>query len=95
LDAVAESVACHYHCLVNELTTCTKYKSKNEKRQVAMHLCQEIAGAKLVTIAEYFNLTAIGSVSSATHQIRKKWRNDQEFNRKVVGIIQLFLKKST
>jgi len=95
LDAVAEGVACHYHCTVNELTTSKQGRRKNEKRQVAMHLCQEIAGAKLSAIAEYFNLSAIGSVSSATHQIRQERRNDQAFDRKIVGIIQQNIKKAT
>lgn len=60
-----------------------------------MHLCQEIAGAKLSTIAKYFNLTAIGSVSSATHQIRQRRLNDPAFEHKVVGIIQNIIKKAT
>ena len=92
LQEVAEVVACYYHCSVSELTAVSQSKSKNEKRQAAILLCQEIAGAKLSTIAKYFNLTAIGSVCSATHQIRQERRNDQVFDRKIVDIIQTYLK---
>lgn len=56
-----------------------------------MHLCQELAGAKLSALAKYFNLTGIGSVSSATHQVRQ---NDPVFDRKVVCIIKKIIKKS-
>ena len=94
LVAVSKGVARFYHCSVGELTTATQGKGKNEKRKIAMHLCQELAGAKLSTLAKYFNLTAIGSVSSATHQVRQERQNDQVFERKVVCIIKSIIEKS-
>ena len=94
LAAVTQGVGRFYHCSVSELTTATQGKDKNEKRKIAMHLCQELAGAKLSTLAKYFNLTAIGSVSSATHQVRQERQNDQVFERKVVCIIKSIIEKS-
>jgi putative transposase len=101
LAEVSRGVARFYHCSVSELTAVTqgkgkgKNKNKNEKRKVAMHLGQELTGAKLSTLAQYFNLTAIGSVSSATHQIRQERQNDEAFDRKIVYIIKNIIKKST
>ena len=95
LAEVVQGVSCFYNCSVSELTVAIQGKAKNEKRKVAMHLCQELAGAKLSTIAEYFNLTAIGSVSSATHQIRQERQNDEAFERKIVSIIKNINKKAT
>lgn len=83
IDLVAVSqVVARFYCkhrsksAVSELTAVAQGKGKNEKK-IAMHLCQELAGAKLPTLVKYFNLTAIGSVSSATHQVRQKRQNDQ------------------
>jgi putative transposase len=95
LAEVSRGVARFYHCSVSELTAVTQGKGKNEKRKVAMHLGQELTGAKLSTLAQYFNLTAIGSVSSATHQIRQERQNDEAFDRKIVHIIKNIIKKST
>ena len=57
-----------------------------------MHLCQELAEAKLSTLAKYFNLTATGLVSSATHRVRQERQNDQVFDRKIVRIINNIIK---
>jgi putative transposase len=95
LGEVTEGVARFYHCSMNELITVTRGKGKNEPRKIAMHLCQELTGAKLSILAKYFNLTAIGSVSSATHQIRKKRQNDEAFDVEVSGIITDIIQKAT
>ena len=95
LAEVIKGVACFYNCSVSELTVATQGKAKNEKRKVAMHLCQELTGAKLSTIAKHFHLTAIGSVSSATHQIRQERQNNEAFDRKIVSIIKNINKKAT
>ena len=95
LAEVIKGVACFYNCSVSELTVATQGKAKNEKRKVAMHLCQELTGAKLSTIAKHFHLTAIGSVSSATHQIRQERQNNEAFDRKIVSIIKNLNKKAT
>jgi hypothetical protein len=95
LVAVSRGVGRFYHCSVSELTTAAQGKGKNEKRKIAMHLCQELAGAKLSTLAKYFNLTAIGSVSSATYQVRQERQNNQAFDRKVVCIIKNIIEKSS
>ncbi|NQY34859.1 MAG: hypothetical protein HRT37_07835 [Alteromonadaceae bacterium] len=95
LAEVVQGVACVYNCSVSELTVAIQEKAKNKKRKVAMHLCQELAGAKLSTIAKHFNLTAIGSVSSASHQIRQERQNDEGFELKIVSIIKNINKKAT
>ena len=92
---MTRGVARFYHCSVSELKTATQGKGKNEKRKIAMHLCQELAGAKLSTLVKYLNLTAIGSVSSATQRVRQELQNDQVFNRKLVCIIKNIIEKST
>jgi hypothetical protein len=60
-----------------------------------MYLCQQISTMKLADIATEFNLSNIGSVSTATHQVRQRCRVEPEFMRETDCIIQLILKKST
>ena len=38
----------------------------------------------MVEIADYFNLNHYGSVGFTTHKIRKRKREDRQFNRKLI-----------
>ena len=56
-----------------------------------MYLCQELCAARLVEIAKLFNLTHYGSVTFATHQIRKRKRLDDLFNTRLEALIKQFV----
>jgi len=58
-----------------------------------MYLCQEIADVKLKDIAEYFNLSPIGSVHFITHQARK--RQNRDFIRTVDTVVESIMKQAT
>jgi len=66
-----------------------------EARKLAMYFSQEIAGARLSEIADYFNLTHTGSVSFITHQIRKKKGEDAGMSRKIEKLTRDIMKKVT
>ena len=62
---------------------------------MAMHLCQEVAGARLVDIAKAFNLNHPGSVSYGTTQIRRLRTSDAKFRGRVERIIAKIIDQST
>lgn len=85
-----------YTTTSDQLTTVVKGPQKgNEARKIAMYLCQELADVKLKDIAQYFNLSHVGSVSFITHQIRKKKREDKTFSNKINDVIKSIMKKAS
>jgi len=68
---------------------------RNEPRQIAMYLCQELTDETLIGIANYFNLTHAGSVSYITHKIRKRLIEDKEFRKVIEGFIYSITIKAT
>ncbi len=64
----------------------------NEPRKVAMYLCQELSAARLVEIADYFNLNHYGSVGFTTHQIRQRKKVDCQFDSKLSDLIKGLIK---
>lgn len=61
----------------------------NHKRKLAMYLCQEWAGLKLKDIADEFNLSKMGGVSHATHQVRQSIKENSQFKQHVEHLIKL------
>ena len=87
--AVIEMVAVSYQVSSEAITECHRgIQVENEARKVAMYLCQELCAARLVEIAKLFNLTHYGSVTFATHQIRKRKRSDDLFNNRLEAMIK-------
>jgi putative transposase len=66
-----------------------------EARKLAMYLCQELSGAKLTEIADYFNLHHGGSVSFINHQVRKMKKENIGFKLNVECLIKRLLKQET
>lgn len=89
MGEIVGNVAQIYGVTAETLLSVTKDPQKeNEPRKVAMYLCQELGGVKLVNIASYFGLSNIGSVSFTSHQIRKRQQGDKVFSRKLEDIIK-------
>jgi putative transposase len=96
MTKVIKGVASYYDLATVELTKRTKGPQKeNKPRKLAMHLCQQLTGAKLTEIASQFNLSNIGSVSFITHQIRKRAAENDLFNREINGLVISIIKKAT
>ena len=96
MEAVTEGVAAYYSTNSDEIRKITRGPQQgNEARKLAMYLCQELSGAKLTEIADYFNLHHGGSVSFINHQIRKLNRKDKSFKRNVESLINSLIKQET
>ena len=96
LDEITNSVAKSYGTCTDDIRRVAKGPQKgNEARKLAMHLCQELSGAKLSELAEYFNLGHASSVSCITHLVRKMKHADKGFKRKVDSLIKSIIKKVT
>jgi len=96
MEEIVSGVARAYRLSPEQLTTVIKGPQKsNEARKIAMYLCQELAAGKLKDIAQYFNLSHIGSVSFITHQIRKKKHEDKYLPDRIDEIIMSIMKQAT
>ena len=94
IERALVGVAQCYDCSRNDLISVIRgHQKENWPRQVAMYLCQELAGMKLVDIAELFQFRHIGSVSFVTHQIRKKIVKDAKFEKQVNRLITKIIKQ--
>jgi putative transposase len=94
VEVIVEGVGCYFGVGVNDIREkVTGPHSENLPRKIAMYLCQQISTMKLADIATEFNLSNIGSVSTATHQVRRRCRVEPEFTHEVDCVIQLILKK--
>ncbi len=88
MTQIISGVAGFYGVTTEDITRVTRGAQKvNHKRKLAMHLCQELAGAKLVEIAPQFNLSGMGSASHATHQVRQSIKDDDKFKHQVAELI--------
>ena len=93
---VIQGVASAYDTLEGDITKRTKGpQQENKPRKLAMHLCQELAGAKLIDIVAQFNLSNIGSVSFITHQIRKRADEDLLLRREIERLTKSIIKQAT
>ena len=96
MQAVTEGVAAYYNTNSDEIRKIIRGPQQgNEARKLAMYLCQELSGAKLTEIADYFNLHHGGSVSFINHQIRQLKREDKAFKRNVEGLIKSLIKQES
>jgi len=96
IEDVIRGVASAYGVGIDDVTQVVKGpQAENEPRKIAMHLCQELSGAKLKEIAEYFNLGHPGSVSFTTCQVRKMKVDYKKMERKIESIIKSILDQVT
>jgi putative transposase len=96
MQFVTEAVATHYRTNTAALRKVIRGPQKgNEARKVSMYLCQELTGAKLREIADYFDLKHGGSVSFINHQVRKMKKNDKGFKRNIDRLIKSLIKQET
>jgi hypothetical protein len=58
-----------------------------------MYLSQELSAARLVEIADYFNLNHYGSVGFTTYQIRQRKMKDHQFECKLSNLIKRLIKR--
>ena len=96
MEDITNNVALNYGTCVDDIRKITMGPQKgNEARKLAMYLCQELSAAKLREIADYFNLSHVGSVSYITHQVRKMRYESKENKRKVDSLIKSIMKQAT
>jgi putative transposase len=96
MPIIAEGVAAYYNTTPEALLKCTRGpQHNNEPRKVAMYLSQELAAARLVEIADYFNLNHYGSVGFATCQIRQLKKADRQFALKLTELIKGLIKSNS
>ena len=95
IESIVNGVARCFDTKPDELTRVVKGPQKgNAARKIAMYLCQEMANVKLKDIAEYFNLSHVGSVSFITHQLRKSKREDKRIARKIDAAVNSIMKQA-
>jgi putative transposase len=71
IDDVVNKVAVFYNLSSAIITTNIRgLQPENEPRKVAIHLCQALTRARMIEIAQHFNLYDYSSVSHAAHQVR-------------------------
>jgi chromosomal replication initiation ATPase DnaA len=96
MQQVTDGVAAYYKTNTKDMLKISRGpQTENLARKIAMYLCQELAAAKLREIADYFNLSHVGSVSFITHQIRQKKRENKIFRRAVEGLIKSHINQAT
>ena len=94
MQEITKTIAKRYRTETLALRKVVKGPTKgNEARKLAMYLSQELSGATLQDIADYFNLSHRGSVSYITHQIKNKCKNDRGCNKKVNELIAYVVKQ--
>jgi len=96
MSEITQAVARFYSTQQDDLQRVIKGPNKgNEGRKVAMYLCQEILDERLINIANFFNLTNMGSVSFITHQIRNLRKKDPDFSKKIDKLLESIIKQAT
>jgi putative transposase len=96
MPIIVEGVVAFYNTTPAALLKCTRGpQHNNEPRKVAMYLSQELAAARLVEIADYFNLNHYGSVGFATCQIRQRKKADRQFALKLTELIKGLIKSNS
>ena len=89
MTQIISGVAGFYDVAIEDIIRVIRGPQKvNHKRKVAMYLCQELAGAKLIEIAHEFNLTSMGTASHTTHHIRQLIKEDGQFKQQVEHLIK-------
>lgn len=93
IQDVVNGVAVFYGVDADDILKTTRGpQPENQARKVAMYLCQELSAAKLIEIAQHFNLSNINSVSCITHQVRKKIAENQRHKQRVNRIIESLIR---
>ena len=95
-EALISAVAIHYKHSEQVILKVIKGPTEGlEARKVAMYLCQELGAMKLVDIAPRFGLRHIGSVSFATHYVRKTKRENLKFSREIDTLVKSIMSQVT
>jgi chromosomal replication initiation ATPase DnaA len=59
----------------------TRGSNNNVPRWVAMYLCQEVCGCRLVEIASYFGLKRTGSIPTTIKKLKQLMKQDKTLMR--------------
>jgi putative transposase len=85
LSKIVQAVAMHYDVPLDDILKTKRGKGrKNVPRRLAMKLCQEVGGAKLLDIAKLFHVdhysTVSQTISRLNRQLNEDARTSQAFN---------------
>ncbi len=96
MDQIIRLVATYYQVDARALTTVVKGPQKGMlARKVAMYLCQQLGGYRLMDIMRAFGLSNVGSVSFITAQIRKRITETSHFAKTIQRIKHYVIKHAT
>jgi len=77
MDEVIERVVSVFDVSRESIVRTTRGGSNNVPRWVAMYLCQEVCGCRLVEIASYFGLKRTGSIPTTVGKLKRLMSKDK------------------
>lgn len=83
---IVEQVATAFRVSSESILSTTRGGNNNVPRWVAMHLCQEVGGLRLKSIAENLGLKRTGSIPTTIKKLKELMKNDKALDRKVERI---------
>ena len=78
MDEVIATVAGVFDVTQASIVRTTRGGANNVPRWVAMHLCQEVCGCRLVDIAKYFGLKRTGSIPTTMGKLKRLMGEDNK-----------------
>ncbi len=78
MDEVIERVVSVFDVSRESIVRTTRGGTNNVPRWVAMYLCQEVCGCRLVEIASYFGLKRTGSIPTTIGKLKRLMSKDIE-----------------
>jgi REP element-mobilizing transposase RayT len=81
MDEIIERVASRFEVSRESIMRTTRGGSNNVPRWVAMYLCQEVGGCRLVEIASYFGLKRTGSIPTTIKKLKQLMNQDKTLMR--------------
>ena len=78
MDEVIERVVSVFDVSRESIVRTTRGGTNNVPRWVAMYLCQEVCGCRLVEIASYFGLKRTGSIPTTIGKLKRLMSEDKE-----------------
>lgn len=95
LTSVAGATADFYQKELSYLVACQMGpQAARPERSVAIYLCQELTQSKLFEIADYFELSSVGSVSHITSKVKKRRKLDSSFDREIKTLIKSIIRNA-
>jgi chromosomal replication initiation ATPase DnaA len=81
MDEIIEKVASRFEVSRESVVRTTRGGSHNVPCWVAMYLCQEVGGCRLVEITSYFGLKRTGSIPTAINKLKQLMNQDETLMR--------------